>query len=242
MLRTSQTGPYSRLVPAEAYHIFFTDGYPCLNNCLPFFGHNCRKLQRNPLSLPDASSSTTADASARDAAAVIVAARGAGDGAGSADAREGVVECVANAAAIAKKTRVPLFAVPPISLTLIDAHLRTHLRLSSVSVVVVDSLEVHRGLVQFVERSFRVVGQIFFAEISAGSPIRELAQSGASDAPKKGRSSDGRLLRAKTLSVRLLLLCQDRMFPRSLITLLPSGKGRFTFDIVGENTSQCFHN
>ena len=116
---------------------------------------------------------------------MIVAARGAGDGAGSADAREGVVKCAANAAAIARKTRVPLFAVPPISLTLIDAHLRTRLLLSSVSVVV-DSLEVHRGLVQFVERSFRVVGQIFFAEISAGSPIRELAQSGGVGRPKKG--------------------------------------------------------
>ena len=81
---------------------------------------------------------------------MIVAARGAGDGAGSADAREGVVKCAANAATIARKTRVPLFAVPPISLTLIDAHLRTRLLLSSVSVVV-DSLEVHRGLVQFAE-------------------------------------------------------------------------------------------
>ena len=85
---------------------------------------------------------------------MIVAARGAGDGAGSADARDGVVKCTANAATIAKKKRVPLFAVPPISLlslTLIDAHLRTHLLLSAVSVVDSLDLEVHRGLVQFVE-------------------------------------------------------------------------------------------
>ena len=73
-------------------------------------------MQITVLSLPDASS-TAADAFARDAA-VIVAARGAGEGAGIADAREGVVKC---AATTVKKTRIPPFAVPPISPLLIPS-------------------------------------------------------------------------------------------------------------------------
>ena len=76
-----------------------------------FLGNNYRKLQSNPLSLPGASS-TTADVFGGDAA-VIVAARG--DGEGSADAFEGVVKCAAIAATIVKKRRVPLLAISPIS-------------------------------------------------------------------------------------------------------------------------------
>ena len=108
---------------------------PAQDACLPFFGHHCRKLQRNPLSLPDSSSSTTA----ADAFAMIVAARGAGDGEGRADAFDGVAMHAAKAATIATKARVPLFAVPPISL--IEEHIVSSL-LSSVSVV--DRLEMHR--------------------------------------------------------------------------------------------------
>ena len=78
---------------------------------LHFFGNNYGKLQSNPLCLPEASS-TTADAFGGDAA-VIVAARG--DGEGSADAFEGVVKCAANATSNVKKRRVPLLAIPPIS-------------------------------------------------------------------------------------------------------------------------------
>ena len=49
--------------------------------------------------------------------------------------------------------------------------------------------------------------------------------------------ANGRLLRAKTLSVCLLLLfCQDRMFPRSLITLLAWGDSHLT---LWSKTSQC---